>query len=46
MNVPLLDRPGSVLSLLAGGPSLLRRQHIRRGRLGEEEVRARAGGLF
>ena len=35
-----------MLSLLAGGPSLLRCQHIRRRRLGEEEVRARPGGLL
>lgn len=35
-----------MLSLLAGGPRLLRRQHLRGGRLWEEEMRAGAGGLL
>ena len=35
-----------MLSLLAGGPRLLCRQHIVRGRLGQEEVRPHTRGLL
>lgn len=39
-------RPRPLLSVLARSSDVLRRQHVRRGRLGQEEVRADTRGLL